>query len=743
MVVFSKKQLDAINKNQLFKENYKRVVNLVDGEDLAEEPKDLADLLYTLIRTCAKVSASNLETVVKNIQNGNLNCKERIDEAINYCGNSDSVNVDEMLKVCEVGVTYDKTTILTGLDELFSQNEPYFESKQWDSWGELMKTGVAKFKFADKRVLKETVDVFFENKFGPRKEWISRKMEKKKDTKDAKDTTAVSDTGHLDFGAQYLKQKDSRLLEEHFKRVGSSCKVVTRFPPEPNGYLHIGHVKAMYINFTYAEQEEGRCYLRFDDTNPEKEKQEYIDAILEDVEWLGHKPYRVTHTSDYFEQLYNLCEQLIWNGKAYVCELDPEKIKEDRLNRVESPFRNRPIEESLQMFRDMSKGKYAEKECVVRMKGDMQSDNPNMRDLTAFRIIYLPHPKSGDRWCIYPSYDFSHCIVDSLEDITHSLCSMEFQTRNESYRWVLDALDLYKPTQIEYSRLHITHCVLSKRKLIQLVEDRHVDGWDDPRLPTLRGLRRRGYPPEAINDFCKRVGVSVGSSDGVVKYEVLEECVRQNLNLNAPRLMAVTNPVRIKITNWKKMYDKSYIDIEVPDFPNKKDTTMHAVMVDDLIWIDSADFREVDDPDYYRLAPGKIVRLKYFGVIKYEDHKKDDDGNVDTIYCSLLPFYEGEVKGTISWVSSFNYNFAEIREYDHLIPDKLDKEIDWLEQINKDSKKVESVLVDSHIKNGKVGQVYQFERMGYFCVDPDTTKDKIVLNSTVSLKESKDKKRIN
>jgi glutaminyl-tRNA synthetase len=766
MVTFSKKQLDAINKDSTLKLNYERVVGIIDSSTdtsvsaiSTDMPNSIIDLLYTLIRTCSKVSTSNLETVIKNIVNGNLDCKERVDEAVKYCLDTDAetFGVGSMLKRCEVGVTYDKDTILVGLNELFSQNKLYFNEKQWGGWGEFMKNGVEKFKFADKRLLKETVDTFFESKFGSRKEWSDRrsdlrsvqKSDQRPDQKSIQESNQNSNnttnTTNLNFGCQHLKQKDDRLLEEHFKRVGDLIKVVTRFPPEPNGYLHIGHVKAIYINFTYAQQESGRCYLRFDDTNPEKEKQEYIDAILEDVNWLGHNPYKITYTSDYFDQLYDLCEELIKRDKAYVCELDADKIKDDRLNKVESPFRNRPIEESLKMFQDMSRGKYAEKECVVRMKGDMQSDNPNMRDLTAFRIIYREHPKSGDKWCIYPSYDFSHCIVDSLEDITHSLCTMEFQTRNESYRWLLDALDMYKPTQIEYSRLHLTHCMLSKRKLIQLVEDDYVDGWDDPRLPTLRGLRRRGYPPDAINEFCKKIGVSVGTSDGVVRYEVLEECVRQNLNLNAPRIMGTFDPVKIFILNWTDIYNSDTISVDVPDFPNKKDSTTHKIAVNETVWIDRSDFREVDNPDYYGLAPNKVVRLKYFGIIKCVNYDKYGDQNAIDVYCTLLPDYDGKVKGTISWVSDINKVDVEIREYDHLLPKSLNDDKDWLEQINKDSKKVRTALVDSHIKNGKNtdNQVYQFERIGYFCVDPDTNKDKIVLNSTVSLKESKDKQRIN
>lgn len=533
-------------------------------------------------------------------------------------------------------------------------------------------------------------------------------------------------------------QPNPNLLVKHLQETGG--KIVTRFPPEPNGYLHIGHAKAMFINFTFAKSKDGMCYMRFDDTNPYKEKQEYIDSILEDVKWMGHVPYRVTYTSDYFDQLYDYAVRMITIDKAYVCELDDETMRKNRYDCIDSPYRNRPTEESLRLFSEMREGKHKEGSMTLRMKGDMQSNNPNMRDLVAYRILFKEHPRTGNKWKVYATYDYSHPIVDSLENITHSLCSIEFQTRNELYRWIPETLNIYRPPQIEYSRLNITHTVLSKRKLIELVNDKIVDGWDDPRLPTIKGLRRKGYTPEAINDFCKRIGVSLGVSAGTVNYKLLEECLRQDLDTKAPRVMAIMNPLKITIMNIK---DNEIITVHALDFPNS-DTNKnnHEIKVGRVVYIDREDFRMEDSPKYFRLAPNKIVRLKYLGLVNCFGVHTNGENEPVNIYVELLPTdYKPakRVQGTINWVSEIDHLNVEVRKYDHLFPEELDGNKEWKDQLNKNSKSVMNIMTDTSIRNAKPFDKFQFERIGYFCVDPDTTNNKIVMNATVSLKENKDK----
>ena len=537
-------------------------------------------------------------------------------------------------------------------------------------------------------------------------------------------------------------QLNPKLLEKHLDET--SGKIITRFPPEPNGYLHMGHAKAMFINFTFAKSKNGICYMRFDDTNPTKEKQEYIDSILEDVKWLGHSPYKITYTSDYFDQLYEFAVVMIKKDKAYICELDEITMRKDRYDCIDSPYRNRPIEESLKLFDEMKLGKHKEGSMVLRMKCNMQSTNPNMRDLVAYRIIFREHPRTGNKYTIYPTYDFSHPIVDSLENITHSLCSMEFQTRNELYRWVPETLDIYAPPQIEYSRLNITHTVLSKRKLIELVNDEIVSDWDDPRMPTIKGLRRRGYTPEAINDFCKRIGMSLSTSSGMVNYNLLEECLRQDLDTKAPRVMAIMNPLKVTITN---ISENENIKAFALDFPNQgNDSTKHEINVGNVVWIDKDDFRMVDSPKYFRLAPNKIVRLKYLGLIKCCNVKMNQNNEVDELYCELLPVDfkpEKRVQGTINWISDIDHCNVEIRRYDHIFPrtqnENGNETKDWKTQLNFNSKTILNIMTDTSIKNTNNIDKFQFERIGYFSIDPDTTNDKMVMNMITALKEDKNK----
>lgn len=526
-------------------------------------------------------------------------------------------------------------------------------------------------------------------------------------------------------------QLDDELLKKHLKATGGG--IVTRFPPEPNGYLHLGHVKAMFTNFMYAKIKNGKCYMRFDDTNPSKEKQEYIDAILEDIKWMGYEPYKITYTSDYFDILFDYAIKLIEMDKAYICELNEADMRQQRYDCVESSFRNRPIDESLRLFNEMKEGKHKEGSMTLRLKCDMKHGNPNMRDIVAFRILFKEHPRTGNKWVIYSTYDYSHPIVDSLENITHSLCSSEFKIRNELYRWVTETLGIYRCPQIEYSRLNLTNTILSKRKLIELVNDGIVNGWDDPRMPTIKGLKRRGYTPEALNDFCGRIGLNLVTSSSKVSYGMLEECLRQDLEIKAPRVMAILNPLKVVINNLK---DDEFKIVSALDFPNMKDKSpTHEIKVGNVLYIDKEDFRTVDTPKYFRLAPGKIVRLKYFGLVKYVSHNDDEN----TVHVELLDYIpEKRVQGTINWVSECDHLNVEVRKYDHLFPEESHD--NWKEMLNKNnSKKIFNIMTDTSIKGANIFDKFQFERIGYFCVDPDTRDDHIVLNMTVELKVNKNK----
>eukprot|EP01112_Ceratiomyxa_fruticulosa_P017623 TRINITY_DN5529_c0_g2_i1.p1 TRINITY_DN5529_c0_g2~~TRINITY_DN5529_c0_g2_i1.p1 ORF type:complete len:812 (-),score=190.81 TRINITY_DN5529_c0_g2_i1:122-2464(-) len=535
-------------------------------------------------------------------------------------------------------------------------------------------------------------------------------------------------------------QNTHELLREHLAATGGL--VYTRFPPEPNGYLHIGHAKAMHLVFGYANQLNGKCYLRFDDTNPEKENQEYIDNIIENVNWMGHKPWKVTYSSHYFPKLYELGVELIKRGKAYVDHQTPEEIKESRRTKQESPYRNRPIEENLRLFEDMRKGKFEEGAATLRMKADMQSNNPNMRDLVAFRIKFHPHPISGDQWCVYPSYDFTHCLVDSLENITHSLCTLEFESRRESYNWLIDVLGMYRPVVWEYARLQLTYTLLSKRKLIQLVNGGYVRGWDDPRMPTITGYRRRGYTPESINNFCKLIGVT--RTNSVLPHSLLEESLRTDLNVKALRRFCVLNPLKITITNWPENEVEWKDVINHPLDPSKG---TRKVPLSRTVYIEQSDFRLVDEKDYYGLAPGKEVLLKYSYNIRCVDVVKDKEtGKPIELLCTVDKNNTNKLKGVIHWVAEVPGTPVlpvELRLYDYMFKSTQPWELadDWISDLRKDSEIIIKGIAEPELKNVKPNEKFQFERVGYFCVDLDTNAEKglIVFNRSVSLKESKEK----
>lgn len=525
---------------------------------------------------------------------------------------------------------------------------------------------------------------------------------------------------------------------------GKHEKIHTRFPPEPNGYLHLGHAKSICLNFGIAQEYDGICNLRFDDTNPEKESQEYVDAIKRDIQWLGFDwEDRLYFASDYFEQLYQFAEQLIINGHAYVDDLTADEIREYRGTLTEpgkpSPNRDRPSEESLDLFRRMRAGEFPDGSLVLRAKIDMESPNLIMRDPTLYRIRRAHHHRTGDEWCIYPMYDFTHCISDSLEGITHSLCSLEFVNNRELYDWVLDTLDIFRSKQTEFARLNITRTVLSKRKLIQLVEEKHVDGWDDPRMPTLSGMRRRGFPPAAIREFCKRIGIA--RSENMVDYSFLEFCIREELNKTAPRTMAVLDPVRVIIDNYPED-QVEWFDLPLdPENPGKGSRTLPFSRE---ILIERDDFREEAPKKFFRLSPGKEVRLRCAYYITCTGVEKDDAGNITALHCTYDPESRGggtpdnrRVKGTLHWVSAAHAKPIEVRLYDHLFTRDDPEEFgNFLDCINPDSLSIVTGYTDESTVTTPQGQVLQFERLGYFTPDKNSTPEKPVFNRTATLRDT-------
>lgn len=523
-------------------------------------------------------------------------------------------------------------------------------------------------------------------------------------------------------------------------------KIHTRFPPEPNGYLHIGHAKAICIDFGMAEKFNGICNLRMDDTNPTKEDVLYVDAIKEDIKWLGFDwEDRFYYASDYFEDMYNFACDLIKKGLAYVCELTPDEVRENRgdlLKPAVSPFRDRPIKESLDLFKRMRAGEFEDGKMTLRAKIDLASGNFNMRDPVLYRINHAHHHRTGDKWCIYPMYDYAHPIEDAMEGITHSLCSLEFEDHRPLYDWVINNIDLpSKPRQIEFARLGINNTVMSKRKLRELVERCYVTGWDDPRMPTLSGLRRRGYTPNSIRNFCERIGVSKVNS--TVDYSFLEHCLREDLNQNAQRVMAVLNPVKLIITNYPEGKVEKF---EVENNPNKPEDGTREITFSRELFIENDDFMQEPVKGYFRLFPGNEVRLKSTYIVRCTGCKTDENGNVIEVYAEYDPETRGgntpdgrKVKGTIHWVDAKTAVDAKVRLYNNLfiVPDPENGEKDFVDYVNPDSLKVlEGCKLESTLSQAKAPASYQFMRLGYFCIDNvESRPGNLVFNRSVSLKD--------
>ncbi len=540
------------------------------------------------------------------------------------------------------------------------------------------------------------------------------------------------------------------ILDED-KRTGKHAgRVATRFPPEPNGYLHIGHAKSICLNFGVASEYGGTCNLRFDDTNPLKEETEYVDSIQEDVHWLGFDwQDRLFYASDYFEKLYEFGETLIRSGKAYVCDLSADEVRAYRGTLTEpgrnSPWRERPAGENLDLFRRMRAGEFSDGSRTLRAKIDMASPNINLRDPALFRIRKATHHRTGDAWCIYPMYDYAHALSDWIEGITHSLCTLEFEDHRPLYDWCLEALDLpSRPRQIEFARLNLTYTLLSKRKLLQLVTGGHVTGWDDPRMPTLAGLRRRGFTPEALRDFCDRIGLA--KRDSVVEVELLEHCLREDLNRRAPRVMAVLDPVRLVLTNYP---EGKVEELDAVNNPEDAAQGTRKVPFSRELFIDRDDFREVPPPKYHRLSPGQEVRLRWAYIIRCEEIVKDAaTGAITELRCRYDPDTRGgdalagrKVKGTLHWVSAAHALAAEVRLYDRLFskpnPDEAPEGRDLLANLNPGSLVVKTgCRVEPSLSSAKRSDVFQFERVGYFMVDPDSGPSGLVFNRSVSLRDT-------
>ncbi|MDR2076537.1 MAG: glutamine--tRNA ligase/YqeY domain fusion protein [Desulfovibrio sp.] len=553
-----------------------------------------------------------------------------------------------------------------------------------------------------------------------------------------------TDEASASAGKDFIRIKVKNDLDTGRLRDGS---LQTRFPPEPNGYLHLGHAKSICLNFGLAEEFGGRCNLRFDDTNPLKENQEYVDAIRADVRWLGFDwEDREYYASDYFEQLCILAEKLIVLGKAYVDSQTAEEIHNNRgtLTRpgLNSPFRNRGTEENLDLFRRMKAGEFPDGAHVLRAKIDMASPNVIMRDPILYRIRHAEHHRTRNRWCIYPMYDFTHCISDSLEKVTHSLCTLEFVNNRELYDWILETLDLFRSEQTEFARLSITRTVLSKRKLIQLVTEGHVSGWDDPRMPTLSGLRRRGVPAEAIREFCARIGIA--RADNIVDYGFFEFCIREILNATAKRAMAVLDPLKIILEN----YPEDRIEwFDLPFFPDEPEKGAQSLPFSREIWIERSDFREDAPEKFFRLAPGREVRLRYAYYITCKEVRKDSTGRIDSLVCVYDPQSRGggspdrrKVRGTLHWVSIAHAVPAAVRLYDSLFlqddPENIPAGKTFLDTLNPNSLRTVAARIDPGIASLPPGERVQFERLGYFCVDPESTPAHPVFNRIVTLKDT-------
>lgn len=712
--------------------------------------------------------------LVRYIVEKKLDTTMRIDAALEYILKSSvqkkgqSIDLADLDRECGVGVVVTPEEIESIVQKQVTKyKEALLEQRYHFNSFKIMQEVREQLKWADAKSVKAAIDVEIFDLLGPKTEEDMKplaKGDKKKDkpkaaenkqqaTKSASSKEEASSADGANTIAELMKTKvhfhapgenyktdgyvvtdnTEKLLKEHLKATGG--RVQTRFPPEPNGILHIGHAKAININFGYAAAHNGICYLRYDDTNPEKEEEKFFVGIKDMVEWLGYKPYKITHSSDNFQQLYEWAVVLIRKGLAYVCHQTADEMK--GFNPKPSQWRDRPIEESLQLFEDMKNGKIDEGAATLRLKVTLEEGK---MDPVAYRIKFIAHHRTGNKWCIYPTYDYTHCLCDSLENITHSLCTKEFQSRRSSYYWLCNALDIYCPVQWEYGRLNMNYALVSKRKIAKLITEKIVNDWDDPRLFTLTALRRRGFPAEAINKICAQMGVTGAQIS--VDPSVLEASVRDVLNVTAPRRLVVIEPLKVTLENFPH---PSAIEICVPNFPQNPELGSHKMVLDRVIYIEQSDFKSEPEKGYRRLAPGQSVGLRHANyVITLKEVKTSAAGQVSELICECQPTEKAEKpKAFIQWVSQPMQ--IEVRLYELLFKHKNPEDTNevpggFLSDINPNSVAIMQSYADRSLAGCKVYDKFQFERIGFFSVDPDTTSDKIVFNRTVGLKEDAGKK---
>ncbi|XP_074309473.1 glutamine--tRNA ligase, cytoplasmic [Silene latifolia] len=731
------------------------------------------NLLYTVATKFPANALVHRPILAEYVVSSKIKTPAQLDAAFAFFSSTGPDNFDpsDFEKACGVGVEVSNEEVERIVGEIFEESKvTILELRYKTNVGDLFKRVRDRQPWADPKIVKQVIDTRLRELLGERTAADDEKPVKKKKEKPAKveDHAAAAAAAAAQPSEEeanpftifpspeenlkvhtevffsdrpVLRACNTRdIIKKHLKVTGG--KVFTRFPPEPNGYLHIGHAKAMFIDFGLAKDRGGHCYLRYDDTNPEAEKQEYIDHIEEIVRWMGWEPHKITYTSDYFQDLFDLAVELIKRGHAYVDHQTADEVKEFREKKMNSPWRDRPVEESLKLFEEMRMGMIEEGKATLRMKQDMQSDNPNMYDLIAYRIKFTPHPKAGDKWCIYPSYDYAHCIVDSLENVTHSLCTLEFETRRASYYWLLHALGIYMPYVWEYSRLNITNTVMSKRKLNRLVTENFVDGWDDPRLMTLAGLRRRGLTSTAINAFVQGIGIT-RSDNSLIRLERLEYHAREELNKTAARVMVVLHPIKVVITNLEAGKVINLDAKKWPDAQNDDTSANYKVPFSKVLYIESSDFRMKDAKDYYGLAPGKSVLLRYAYPIRCTDVVLGDDNEtVVEIRAEYDPDKKTKPKGVLHWVAEPSPGVdpvkVEVRLFEKLFLSENPAELDdWLADLNPNSKVViPDAFAVPELQSAVLGHKFQFERLGYFAVDKDSTCEKLVFNRTVTLRDS-------
>ncbi|ENN76683.1 hypothetical protein HUJ04_003564 [Dendroctonus ponderosae] len=749
-------------KNTTVTKNLLSILNEIKNE-VPGEP--IGILLYHLGTKIKPQIHHQLPILVKYIMSRKLDNTLRVDKAIEFAlSHINLIDTNELEKYCGVGVVVTPEQVEACVEKhIIPFKGELMEKRYKFNAGPLMQKVREELPWADGKAVKNEIDVQILDILGPKTEADlapASKADKKaskpsktdakakckpKETKEVvKDVPAAQALTILDVmkkisfhapGENFktdgyvVTNNTERLLAEHLKITGG--KVRTRFPPEPNGILHIGHAKAININFGYAAANNGVCFLRYDDTNPEKEEEKFFTGIHDIVTWLGYKPYKVTHSSDYFDQLYEWAVKLIGKGLAYVCHQTADEMK--GFNPEPSPWRDRPIAESLQLFEDMKNGKIDEGEATLRMKITLEEGK---LDPVAYRVRFTPHHRTGDKWCIYPTYDYTHCLCDSIEHITHSLCTKEFQSRRSSYYWLCNALGIYCPVQWEYGRLNVNYTVVSKRKIAKLISEGIVKDWDDPRLFTLTALRRRGYPSEAINNFCAQLGVTGAQS--TVDPSMLEAFVRDYLNNEAPRHMVVLHPLKVTIKNYP---NSAPVILSVPDFPNKLELGSHNVTFDRVIYIERSDFMEEGEKGYRRLTKAQSVGLRHAGyVLEVTDLKRNSSGDISEVICQCTAAEKAVVKpkAFIHWVA--NHIEIEVRLYSSLFKHKNPEDPNevpngFLSDCNPDSLTILQSYADKSLSNVKALDRFQFERTGFFAVDPDTNGNKIVVNRTVGLKE--------